>query len=260
MRHAGLAVLALVLAAPAGAQETPVDLELVLAVDVSGSMDPEEQRLQRAGYQQALVHPEILAAIASGPYRRIGLAYVEWAGPERQTTVVPWRVVDGVASAADFAASLGDAPFGAWRGTSISAGLGYAAGLFGGSGLRSDRQVIDISGDGPNNAGLPVAPMRDELADRGITVNGLPIILRPSGFLAAAGTDLAEYYQDCVITGPGAFVLPVRERGQLVDSIRRKLAAEIAYDQPRAIPVVERADQTDCMIGEKLRRNWYQER
>ena len=260
MRHAGLAALALVSVLPAMAEDAPVDLELVLAVDVSGSMDPEEQRLQRAGYQQALVHPEVLAAIASGPYRRIGLTYVEWAGPERQTTVVPWRVVDGTASAMAFAASLSDAPFGAWRGTSISAVLGYAAGLFEASGLRSDRQVIDISGDGPNNAGLPVVPVRDELADRGITVNGLPIIIRPSGFLAAAGSDLAEYYQDCVITGPGAFVLPVRERGQLVDSIRRKLAAEIADDGPRPILAAERANPTDCMIGEKLRRNWYQER
>ncbi|BBE71359.1 DUF1194 domain-containing protein [Oharaeibacter diazotrophicus] len=224
---AALASTCLAAAAPAGAEER-VDLELVLAVDVSGSMDRDEQELQRAGYVAAIRSPEVLAAIEGGLGGRIALAYVEWAGTDRQRVVVPWTLIDGAAAAEGFATRLAAAPVGTMRGTSISGGLTAAAQLFPGNGYVGLRRVVDISGDGPNNMGPPVAATRDQVLGLGIVVNGLPIALK-SG---AGGTDgsrgLAGYYARCVIGGPGAFVVEVTGREQFADAIRRKLVLEIA--------------------------------
>jgi hypothetical protein len=251
---AGLAVVP-----PVAAADLPVDLELVLAVDVSGSMDLDEQRLQRAGYLRAIVHDDVLDAVLSGPQQRIALTYMEWAGPGSQTVVVPWQVVDGADAAKRFTDRLADAPLGRTRFTSISAALLFAADLFDGNGFAGERQIIDISGDGPNNSGVPVAPVRDEITDRGIVVNGLPIMIKNSQLTTVTGFDLDVYYEDCVITGPGAFVVPVLAMEDIADAIRQKMAMEIAQAAPRAIPVAARASRVDCGIGEKMRGSWYRE-
>jgi hypothetical protein len=255
-----LALLAGLAAAPAvAADDLPVDLELVLAVDVSGSMDLDEQRLQRAGYLRAVTHDDVLNAVLSGPRQRIALTYMEWAGPGAQTVVVPWQLVDGVEAARRFTDRLAEAPLGRTRFTSISAALLFAADLFGGNGFAGERQVIDISGDGPNNSGVPVAPVRDEIADRGIVVNGLPIMIKNSQLTTVTGFDLDVYYEDCVITGPGAFVVPVLALEDFAEAIRQKMAMEIAGTPPRAIPAAARAPRVDCGIGEKMRGSWYRE-
>ena len=231
------AVLAPLLAvAPASAQDMEVDLELVLAVDVSRSMDFEEQEVQRQGYIAGLTHPEILAAIGSGFLGRIAVTYVEWAGPGSHTVVVPWMVVDGPESAQAFVARLGDMDVSRLRGTSISSALSFTSGLFEGNGYQSMRQVIDVSGDGPNNMGSPVLDARAAALAKGITINGLPIMLhtRYDGMFSIG--DLDVYYENCVIGGPGAFLVTVETIDRLAEAIRRKLVLEIAGLPARIVP------------------------
>ena len=155
------ALLGLALSPAARAADMAVDLELVLAVDISFSMDEDEQQLQRDGYVAAITNPDVIAAIGRGLNGRIALSYVEWAGPERQRTVVDWRVVDGAASAQAFAAALAEAPLAHFRGTSISGSLAFLKPRFEGNGFEAPRHVIDVSGDGPNNMGAPVEAARD---------------------------------------------------------------------------------------------------
>ena len=258
--RAFLVLAAALLAAIAGAHPAAaqsrleVDLALVLAVDVSNSVDQAENALQRAGYVDALTHPDIWTAIQSGPLRRIALTYVEWAGPAEQRTVVPWRLIDSPAAAAAFAADLSDRPilFARGTGTSISAAIAYSVGLFPESRFAAHRRVIDLSGDGPNNRGGPVTAARDVGLAHGVTINGLPLMLRPSRSYDAV--DL--YYRDCVIGGPGAFVLPVYDPRQLGQSIRRKMVIEIAArpSTGRTIMPAQADQPTDCLIGERLRR------
>jgi hypothetical protein len=254
---AGLAFLAEPRSAPA---QTVVDLELVLAVDVSGSMDRQEQAVQRQGYVEAFTHPEVVDAIHSGPYGRIAVTYVEWAGSTSQSSVLPWTLVEDADTAGDFATGLAEAPFGRYRGTSISGALTFAAALFGDNGYDGLRRVIDVSGDGANNAGAPVAPVRDTVVAAGIVINGLPIVLGPSLQSAVGAPDLAVYYRDCVIGGPGSFMIPVTEPEQLFETIRRKLVLEIAGLPARFLPVAETSTPIgDCLIGERLRRIWERE-
>lgn len=262
--HSVLIVVALALVAasvPAVcAQEMAVDLELVLAVDVSGSMDADERLLQRSGYVAALSHPEVVAAIASGFHGRIAVTYVEWAGPSSQIVAVPWRLVDGPQAAEAFSRELAAAPSARIRGTSISGALVFAASQFGGSGYRADRQVIDVSGDGPNNMGPPVVPVRDAVVARDIAINGLPLLLKTGGpFGSVVPLDL--YYRDCVIGGPGSFLIAVQDPAQFAEAIRRKLVLEIAANAPALIPASTRvqADGIDCLIGEKTRPQWLNE-
>ena len=254
------ALLLAVMSARADAQ-TPVDLELVLAVDVSGSMDIDEQAIQRRGYVEAFSHPDLISAVRSGPYGRIAVTYVEWAGPGRQSIAVPWTLIEDTASAADFAAGLAEVPVERNRGTSISGALLFAAPLFDANAFEGMRRVIDISGDGPNNAGVPVLPVREAVVATGIGINGLPIALKVPGYSGIGGSDLVAYYRDCVIGGPGAFVIPVTATDQLVEAIRRKLVLEIAGVRPQLIPAAQPAAEltADCGIGERLRRNWERE-
>jgi len=244
------------------AADTAVDLELILAVDISRSMDLDEQQLQREGYRAAITHPEVIAAIASGARRRIALTYVEWAGPEMQNVVVDWRVIDGAAAAEAFAAALAQAPIQGFRGTAIADGIVFSATRFDGNGFEALRRVIDVSGDGPNNMGMPIELARDAVIRKGITINGLPIMIKePGGFAAIADLDI--YYQDCVIGGSGAFTIVVRSADQFAEAIRRKLVLEIAdrAPSPSLVPATATkvASRIDCLIGEKLRRQWMQE-
>lgn len=228
--------LALAAAAPAAAaQDLPVDLELVLAVDVSGSVDGYEARQQREGYLTAIVHPDVLDAIAGGFLQRIAVTYVEWSGPSQQRTVVEWRVIDGAESAQAFAAALGEAPLLPMLYTSISHAIDYAAALFDGNGIEGARRVIDISGDGPNNSGRTVASARGAAVAAGITINGLPIMndrAQPFGLPTPNQLRLDRYYERTVIGGPGAFIVVAEDFDAFRDAILRKLILEIAGTRP----------------------------
>jgi hypothetical protein len=249
-----LAVALVLIGADAAPAQTPVDLELVLAVDVSLSMDLDEQRLQRDGYVSAFRDAEVLKAIAAGPNGRIAVTYVEWAGPPTQQVVIPWTVIDGAAAAHAFADRLEAAGISRARMTSITAALTFSSRLFETSGVKGIRKVIDVSGDGPNNAGGPVVPVRDELIGRGIVINGLPIMVKqPSSFFDLA--DLDRYYTDCVIGGTGSFMIPIKTPSEFKSATRRKLLLEISGVAPpqRLIRVQAPADRdaSDCLIGEK---------
>lgn len=237
----------------------PVDVELVLAVDVSYSMDPDEQALQREGYRMALTSKEFLQALREGAHGKIAITYVEWAGQFDQRVVVPWRLIDGPEAADAVAAEIARAPFRRASRTSISGGIGFASGLFATSGYRGLRRVIDVSGDGPNNSGPPVAPMRDEIVNKGIVINGLPLMLkRPYRGMMDIG-HLDWYYEDCVTGGPGSFVIPVRDRTQFVEATRNKLVLEVAGRTPKAhvIHTSAKEPRVSCTIGETLwRQRW----
>lgn len=248
-----LACLACAEAAPMPAigDGTVVDVELVLAVDISQSMDEEEFALQRAGYVEALRHPDFISAVRSGPKGRIALAYFEWAGVVRDDGLIAWQVIDGVGSANAFADKIADRPFRSFRGTSISGALGFGAGILEKNGFSAPRRVIDISGDGPNNAGLPVATTRDAALANGIIINGLPILISPSPSVS----HLDRYYADCVIGGPGSFVLPIYAASEFSTAIRRKLIQEVSGVDD-AGRIVDAQAPTDCLLGERLRRRF----
>ena len=232
----------------------PVDVELVLAVDVSYSMDPDEQALQREGYRLALTSKEFLQALREGAHGKIAITYIEWAGQHDQQVVVPWRLIEGPESADAVAAEIARAPYRRASRTSISGGLAFAQGLFATSGYRGLRRVIDVSGDGPNNSGMPVAPVRDVIVNKGIVINGLPLMLkRPyRGMMDIAHLDW--YYEDCVTGGPGSFVIPVRGREQFVEATRNKLVLEVAGRTPKARVIRASAEhpRVSCLIGETL--------
>jgi hypothetical protein len=249
---------------PGAVAQTRVDLELVIAVDVSLSMDLDEQQLQRDGYVAAFRDPELHRAITSGGYGRIAVVYMEWAGPSWQTVTIPWTVIDSPAAARAFADRLAAQPISRQRLTSIGAALQFARGLFAGSGAAGLRRVVDISGDGPNNSGPPAAEARDALVSQGVVVNGLPIVLKaasPSFFDLA---DLDRYYAACVIGGAGAFMVPVKDIAELKEAIRRKLLLEISgLASPARLVKTQNADAEgetyDCLIGERQWR-WYLDR
>ncbi len=237
-----------------------VDLQLVLAVDVSRSMDYNEQRIQRNGYVAAFRSPEVMQAINSGPYGRIAVTYVEWSGAFYQQTLVPWHVVGTPDEVKRFADALAAAPIASDNRTSISAGLQYAAGAFNTSGLDSERRTIDLSGDGPNNEGPTLPPVREYVLKQGININGLPLLLDPSPTMGPYGrVSLSDYYEDCVIGGPGSFVIPVLDLKDFAPAIRRKLILEIAGLPPVSegiIPVLDSLSdrpKIDCLLAESLR-------
>jgi len=235
------------------ASAIPVDVELVIAVDVSYSMDPDEQALQREGYVLALTSKEFLQALRQGPNGKIAIIYFEWAGQSDQKIIMPWRLIDGPEAADAVAAELSRAPYRRASRTSISGGLRFAKPLFDDSGYKGLRRVIDVSGDGANNAGPLVAPTRDDVLAAGITINGLPIMLKRPNVGSMDIEDLDIYYEDCVIGGPGAFVIPIREREKFIEATRTKLVLEIAGRQPemRANPASSQAPRISCTIGEK---------
>jgi hypothetical protein len=262
---AALAVTGWTFAAPARApffadtspNALAVDVELVLAVDVSYSMDPEEQALQREGYVTGITSRDFMQALRSGMNGKIAVTYFEWAGPYDQKIVVPWRLIDGPEAADAFANEMVRAPYRRASRTSISGALNFAKPLFDGSGYRGFRRVIDVSGDGANNSGPFVTIVRDDVLAAGITINGLPIMLkRPSSFTMDID-NLDVYYEDCVIGGPGAFVIPIRDREQFKEATRTKLVLEIAGRTPERamVPVQARAPRVSCTVGEQMWRD-----
>ncbi len=239
---------------PVADRPIDVDVELVLAVDVSYSMDPDEQALQREGYIRALSSREFLQALRKGIHGKIAVTYVEWAGVNIQKVIVPWRIIESPESADAFGAEIARAPYTRAMRTSISGALAFAAPLFETSGHRGIRRVIDVSGDGTNNNGPPVTLARDEVLAKGITINGLPIMLnRPNiGSVDIANLDI--YYEDCVIGGPGAFVIPIKDRAQFIEATRTKLVQEIATTAPEArlAAAAAQSPRISCLIGEKM--------
>lgn len=190
--------------APATALQ-PVDVELVLAVDVSGSMSYEEHEVQRRGFLAAFAGQELLTAIASGIRGRIAVTYIEWGGPGFQQIQVPWHIISDRQSARKFRALLAAKPRSQISGTSISSALAFSAQLFEGNGISSFRQVIDVSGDGHNREGPDLLAVREQVLRMNIVINGLPIMLSPAMQRGADGYGLDQYFRDCVIGGPSAF-------------------------------------------------------
>ena len=235
------------------ASANPVDVELVIAVDVSYSMDPDEQALQREGYVLAFTSKEFLQALRQGAHGKIAVTYFEWAGQSDQKILMPWRVIDGPESADAVAAEIARAPYRRASRTSISGALRFAKPLFDDSGYKGLRRVIDLSGDGANNAGPLVEITRDDVLAAGITINGLPIMLKRPYTGTMDIENLDEYYEDCVIGGPGAFVIPIREREKFIEATRTKLVLEVAGRQPdpQIVPTASRA-RVSCTIGERL--------
>lgn len=246
-----LTALALVTDGVPAARAQEVDVALVLAVDISYSMDEEEQELQRQGYVEALRSTPVLDAIRRGVIGRIAVTYVEWAGTNTQDVIVPWQIIEGPESADAFTAKLSEAPIRRAYRTSVSGGIDFAAKLLDTQPFKPLRRVIDISGDGPNNQGRPATAARDEAVARGITINGLPILLKRPGYMDIADLDI--YYRDCVIGGQGAFMVPVRERHQFTEAIRTKLLMEVAGLLP-PFPLQQAAQgdaRTTCYVGER---------
>ena len=248
----------LLLALPARA-EIEVDLELVLAADVSRSMSVADLTTQRQGYAAALASPEVLRAIQGGFLGRIGLTYVEWSGDDWQRIVIDWTAIETETDARAAAAVIAAGTGGTLRRTSISQALRFAEGRFEDSPFIAHRRVIDVSGDGPNNQGPPVTEARDALVAAGITINGLPIMTGEDADVLWAIPRLDLYYRDCVIGGPGAFVLPVEGWSSFAQAVRRKLVLEISGLAAQGlIPARQGPDgATDCLIGEKI---WRQRR
>lgn len=246
------AILLAALSTPVVAK-TPVDIELVLAVDTSLSMDYDELKLQREGYAQALEHPAVTSALTSGPLGRVALMIFEWGGPGSERVLVDWTLIDSHEDAVKVAEDLRFEPIQGLRGTSISGAMIAASVWIDSNDYEGTRKVLDISGDGPNNRGRPVNMVRDELAARGIEINGLPFMFKePDGTYSIPDLDL--YYQDCVITGDQAFVIPIFEIERLVVSIRQKLVLEISQQRPPAVARIRKASTFDCQIGERLQR------
>jgi|SRR5579871_698259 len=232
----------------------PVDVELVLATDVSYSMDLDELAVQREGYADALISPEFLQALKSGRRGKVAVTYFEWAASNDQKLVIPWRLIDGPESAGAVSDEIRHIPVRRASRTSISGAINFAMPLFDTSGYNGTRRVIDISGDGPNNNGEPVAIAREAALQKGITINGLPIMVKEPSYSTMDIENLDWYYEDCVIGGPGAFVVPIKGKDQFKEAIRTKLVLEVAGRQPerKVVPVADKEPRVSCTIGEQM--------
>jgi hypothetical protein len=231
-----------------------VDIELVIAVDVSYSMDLDELAVQREGYAQAIVSKDFLQAMKTGPNSKIAVTYFEWSASSDQKIIIPWRVIDGPESADAVANEIMKTPVRRGSRTSISGAIYFAMPLFDKNPYKGLRRVIDISGDGPNNNGAPVVGAREEALSKGIVINGLPIMVKEPSYSTMDIDNLDWYYEDCVIGGPGSFVVSIKDREQFKEAIRTKLILEVAGRTPedRAVPVTEKEPRVPCLIGEKI--------
>jgi hypothetical protein len=225
-----LASVLLVLSELPPALAAEVDLQLVLAVDVSRSIDDQEFTLQRQGYAQAFTHPSVIQAIQANLHGRIAVTFVEWAGSDFQRVIVPWTVVSDPESGALFAEAINREPRAFWGWTSISGAIDYSMRQFVVSGHDSPRRVIDVSADGVNNSGRAANEARDEAVAAGVTINGLVIMNdRPTpGFFQIPQPPLDEFFRGNVIGGPGAFVIAIDDFSTFAYAIVNKLVKEIA--------------------------------
>jgi hypothetical protein len=217
-------------------------------------MDMDELAIQREGYAQALVSKDFLQALKSGPNGKISITYFEWAASTDQKIIVPWRVIDGPESADAVSAEIMRTPVRRASRTSISGAINFAMPLFDEDPHRGIRRVIDISGDGPNNNGTPVQLARETALSKGIIINGLPIMVKEPSFSTMDIENLDWYYEDCVIGGPGSFVVSIRDREKFKEAIRTKLVLEVAGRMPErtVVPVADKEPRVSCMIGEKI--------
>src|SRR5580704_406093 len=231
-----------------------VDVELILAVDVSYSMDMDELAIQREGYAQAIVSKEFLQALKTGPHGKIAVTYFEWAASSDQKIIIPWRLIDGPETADAVASEIAKTPIRRASRTSISGAINFAMPLFDEDPYHGLRRVIDISGDGPNNNGGPVTVARDAALEKGITVNGLPIMVKEPSYSTMDIDNLDWYYEDCVIGGPGSFVVSIKDRDKFKEAIRTKLLLEVAGRTPErpTVPVADKEPRVSCLIGEKI--------
>jgi hypothetical protein len=231
-----------------------VDVELILAVDVSYSMDMDELAIQREGYAQAIVSKEFLQALKTGPNGKISVTYFEWAASSDQKIIIPWRVIDGPETADAVANEIMKTPIRRASRTSISGAINFAMPLFDENPHRGLRRVIDISGDGPNNNGPAVTIARDAALEKGIVINGLPIMVKEPSYSTMDIDNLDYYYEDCVIGGPGSFVVTIKDRDKFKEAIRTKLLLEVAGRTPerKVVPVAEKEPRVNCLIGEKI--------
>jgi hypothetical protein len=229
---AALVCMAAIAGIGSAARAETVDLLLVLAADVSRSIDDEEFNLQRKGYANAITDPEVLSAIIGGKHHAIAVTFVEWSGTGEQNVVIDWTVVRDGEAAAAIASSIMSAPRSFVGRTAIGAAIDFAVQRLQAAPAQSQRQVIDVSGDGTSNAGRPVTEARDEAVAAGITINGLAIVNNRStpgyAFHTQPPGGLPKYYSENVIGGPGGFLITVEDFHSFADAITRKLVAEIA--------------------------------
>lgn len=247
LRAAAIWLVALVMGAAAAVGAERVDLLLVLAADVSRSVDATKFRLQREGYVQAMTDPHVIEAIKSGANGRIAACFVEWSGVASQKLVIDWSVIADAESARQFGDGIIEAPRSFADRTAIGASIDFAMAQLARAPYASTRRIIDVSGDGTNNSGRDVAAARDEAVAQGVTINGLailsdaPLIWNPEHTNPPGG--LAEYYRHNVIGGPSAFVMVAQDFASFGQSLIKKLIAEIATVPPRPgilIPVAAR--------------------
>ncbi len=237
-------------------RDEEVDVQLVLAVDVSRSMTPWELEIQRRGYATALASKDVINAIKGGLLGRVAIIYLEWAGNYSHRIIVDWTMISNGAEAKAFARQLTLNFNPSLRRTSISGALDFSSDLFDSNGFTSNRRIIDISGDGPNNQGRPVLAARHDTLARGIVINGLPLMTREGIGARFHLENLDEYYENCVIGGPGSFVLAVTDWQQFPVAVRQKLILELArIPGPPVINAAATGDGRggfDCLIGEKM--------
>jgi hypothetical protein len=217
--------------------EEPVDVALVLAVDVSRSIDEDEARLQREGYRAAVADPRVVEAVRGGMLGGIAIAYVEWAGIEYQRLVIPWTRIAGQRDAEAWAELLAQAPRASLSWTSISGGIDFSRRVLTECPYEATRRVIDVSGDGVNNSGPPAEQARDRAVAEGVTINGLPILNDRPTFGRPPPVPLDQYFRESVIGGAGAFVIAAEDFESFGQAVRRKLIREVAG---HGGPVVER--------------------
>ena len=227
-RSALVGSLATLAAATRATAQTHVDLQLVLAVDVSRSIDEVEAELQRRGYIEALTNDRVIDAILSGEHRRIAICYTEWAGAHYQVVVLDWTVIDSPSEARRFAEKLTEAPRLSQSWTAVGAALAHAGQRFDNSGFVSKRRVIDVSGDGRTNDGPPAEIVRDKLVSQGIVVNGLPVMMNRTNFGRPPDLTLDKYYEENVIGGPGSFMIVADNFDHFGRAVRTKLVREIS--------------------------------
>ncbi len=230
----GAIAVLLTLAPPAMAAGLPVDVSLVLAVDVSLSMAEDEAKFQRHGYSAALRDKRVIESIRGGMYGRIAVTYIEWSATTDQRVLVGWRVISDEASADAFADELDKAPFKSGTTTSISAGIDFAVRQIQNSPYAATRRVIDVSGDGYSDYGRPIRESRDAAVAAGVVINGLPVMNPRPAWREPAPPDLDHYYADNVVGGPGSFYLVVKDVHDFDNAVLRKLILEIAAREQKS--------------------------